>query len=124
MAETNSLNLRLSRYTAGGVTEVSNGRLEWWSPNRITADSSDTTFTVTRLFEGKLNAISYASYGDTRYWWVIAMVNNITDPLNEVVVDAVLRIPTKERVDLYLASNLGGIESLRQPISTILPIAS
>lgn len=124
MAETNSLNLRLSRYTAGGITETANNRLEWWSPNRITEDDSDTFFTVTRLYEGKLNAISYASFGDSRYWWVIAMLNNIVDPLNEVIIDTVLRIPSKERLDLYLASNQGGIDSLRQPISTILPIAS
>jgi len=37
--------------------------------------------------------ISYAVYGTVDYWWIILFVNDIDDPLTEIVAGDVLTIP-------------------------------
>jgi hypothetical protein len=64
----------------------------------ITPDLTDGSFTVTQGFENRLDLISNNFYGTQDLWWVIAMVNDIMDPLLGVQVNTILRIPTKTRL--------------------------
>ena len=40
-----------------------------------------------------LDHISFRTYGDERYWYLIADVNDITDPTEPLVPDTILFIP-------------------------------
>ena len=51
-------------------------------------------FTVTQPYVGRIDLISYAAYNTTRLWWLIAEVNNIINPITEIVEDMVLIIPS------------------------------
>lgn len=71
---------------------------ETWQPPDI-AESVDDLFVEVRSGEeGRLGIISERVYRVASLWWVIAYVNNIVDPFEEVTVGRVLRYPTFDRV--------------------------
>lgn len=62
------------------------------------ADPTDSLYTVPQAGVRRLDLISHVFYGVPDLWWVIARVNNLTDPLTAVPVGTVLRIPAKARL--------------------------
>ncbi len=120
--ETNSVKNRLSRYVHGGQTEASSWALEWWERNSFQAAADDTQYVVEKAFEGRLDQIAAIQLGEPRYWWFIAMLNNILDPYNEIREGVILRIPTLERVRSSMTGALGGFPSQREVSTTVLPI--
>ena len=61
--------------------------------------------TVTLDDENRLDIISNKYYGTPRYWWVIALANEIIDPF-DIPIGTYLRIPSL--ISLY---NTGGVLS-------------
>jgi len=43
--------------------------------------------------------ISYRYYGTVRFWWVIMLINGIDNPLADMEVGQILKIPSK--LDIY-----------------------
>jgi hypothetical protein len=118
----NSLFNKYSRYVAGGVTEISENRLDWWSRTILEKDDSDITYVVENTYEGRLDLIAAIFYNEPRYWWILAQYNNILDPFSEVKAGTLILIPSKERLPLMILKRQGGAESQKQPIETISPI--
>ncbi len=52
------------------------------------------TILVPQSMAGRLDLISYQYYQTPRYWWLIALVNDILDIEQEIVVGATLNIPS------------------------------
>jgi hypothetical protein len=120
---TNSVYNPSSRYVHGGVTEVGSVGLEWWERRKLVVDPTDYVFTVDYFHAGRLDLIATLFFGEPRYWWVIGQINNILDPLAEVVAGRVLYIPNQDRLFLILTGKQGGINSERQKdIRIISPI--
>lgn len=61
---------------------------------KITESEDDVFHTVTKPEEGRIDVISLIAYNNSRYWWIIALANNIIDPFNEIKEGVVLRIPS------------------------------
>lgn len=122
MAEKNSTLVRNSRYVSGGTTEVNSRAIEWWERNVFTAFDDDQAYVVEKKFEGRLDLITAVFLGEPRYWWVVAMYNNILDPNAELTEGAIIYIPSLEKVKSLLTGKLGGIASLREVPISILPI--
>ena len=118
----NSLDLKSSRYVGGGITETANNRLEWWERTIFSQDVTDVIYTVENFYEGRLDLIALAFLNDPRYWWVIAQLNNILDPVTEITAGRKLIIPTVDRLNLMLNKKTGGIASKKIPISEISSI--
>lgn len=119
---TNSLYNKYSRYVGGGVSEQSNGFIEWWERSNFSFSDDDITYTVDNFFEHRLDLISEMFYQEPRLWWVIAQYNSILDPFGEIVAGRILRIPAKHRISTMLSSSEGGIKSKKQLINTISPV--
>lgn len=51
--------------------------------------------------ECNLPLISFQFYNDRSLWWIIAIANNILNPISEVVVGTELKIPTLEDVESF-----------------------
>jgi hypothetical protein len=64
----------------------------------IMADPTDMLFMMTKPCERRLDLISTMFYGTPRLWWIIAMVNNLNDPLSGVAFGSTLRIPSRHRI--------------------------
>lgn len=120
--EKNSTLIRTSRYVAGGTSEVGTNTIEWWDRISILPAPTDTRFVVDKKFAGRLDRISDLFLGEPRYWWIIAMLNNILDPHNEVVEGTVLLIPAIDRIRPLLTGQMGGVASTRELTPSILPI--
>ena len=58
---------------------------------KITESNEDSYITVENM--PRLDIISYNMYGNSSYWWMIAMANNILDAFEEIPNGTVLRIP-------------------------------
>ena len=43
--------------------------------------------------------ISWTNYGTVAYWWIICLVNNIQNPLSDIEVGMILKIP--HLTDIY-----------------------
>lgn len=120
--ETNSTKVRYSRYVSGGNTEVGQKTLEWWERARFTMNADDQIYVVERHFANRLDLIAATYLDEPRYWWVIAMHNNILDPYNEVTEGTIIYIPTRERVKTLLSGKMGGVPSTREVPPSIMPI--
>lgn len=64
----------------------------------VVPDATDILYTVPQAGEGRLDLISQQHYGTPELWWVIALVNNVLDPLVGVSSGRVVRIPKRERL--------------------------
>jgi len=73
--------------------ETSKIHHESWKVQGIPlSNDDDSYFTVTLETENRLDLIAYNYYGSARYWWIVALANNIIDPF-DVPVGKRLRIP-------------------------------
>ena len=120
--EKNSTLVRISRYVSGGTSEVNSTAIEWWERTNFVSNADDTSYVVEKKFGGRLDLISALFLGEARYWWLIAMHNNILDPSGEITEGRILYIPTAERVKSTLSGKLGGVSSTRELTPSILPI--
>lgn len=65
----------------------------FFKPN-LNTDLDDKYLQIYKISDGELiEHISYNVYGDTRYTWVIMVVNNFTDPIFDLALpdDAIMR---------------------------------
>jgi len=122
MAEKNSTQIRTSRYSAGGTTEVNPIAIEWWERVVFPMNSDDTTYIVEKKFVGRLDWITATFLDEPRYWWVVAQYNNILDPSSEITEGMILYIPTIDRIKTIMSNKIGGVPSKREVPISILPI--
>ena len=71
-----------------------------WNKLELTADDFDEEITVKEKYIGALDKLSYELYGTEEYWWVIADFNNIIDPFLDMQVGDVIKVPSKNKIDL------------------------
>ena len=72
-----------SRYTKiRRLQDEETGKIynENWIAQTIDKSSEDQFYVVTMSEEDRLDIISTSFYGTPKYWWVIALANNIIDP--------------------------------------------
>ncbi|MHA1690372.1 MAG: hypothetical protein ACTSU7_01915 [Candidatus Heimdallarchaeaceae archaeon] len=51
---------------------------------------------------GQPDLISYRVYGIERYWWVICLVNNIENPLEDIEEGSIIKVPNiRDIYDFY-----------------------
>lgn len=56
-------------------------------------DKSAIVYTITEAEEYQADLISFNNYGTEQYWWIVCLVNKITDPLTQLYAGKVLAIP-------------------------------
>lgn len=60
--------------------------------------------TVTETDLGQPDAIAYAHYGDSNWWWLICSYNGIVNPMTDMFLGQRLRIPTLQQAQMSLQS--------------------
>ena len=60
---------------------------------KLEPSQGDTFFMVTQEVLKRPDLIAQTFYGNTEYWWCIYEFNNIRDPLFELKLGQILRIP-------------------------------
>jgi len=69
---------------------------------KFTNDDIQFFYNVDDRDEGRLDLISYKVYGNPRYWWVIAIANQIEDALSRPVRGESLKIPSSDSISKYV----------------------
>jgi hypothetical protein len=69
-----------------------------WRPLDVQMDGDEESVLIQRGLEGHLDLVSYVVYGDRRLWRVIAQVNRIDFPLEEVTVGRRILVPKPTNV--------------------------
>lgn len=67
-------------------------------PIELDPDQGDTFFTVTQEVLKRPDLIAQTFYGNVEYWWIIYEFNGVKDPLFELKIGQILRIPDLSRV--------------------------
>lgn len=101
---------RNTRYT-NGLTSINREGQKFLllkKPLSLGTDSTDTLVAVKQEDILRPDLISFKAYQTPDLWWVILEYNNIQDPLFELQVGQILKIPTIDRV-LLAIQNLGKI---------------
>lgn len=91
---------RLSRYTGGVVSRNRNDEDFIVLRNSLNLEEGDNDrfIEVTQEFINRPDLLSSKVYGTPELWWVIYEFNEIQDPIIDLKVGQVLRIPEIERV--------------------------
>ena len=90
-------------------TDTDERWLETYNQVIIPLASDDRYHIVQKKEAGRIDLISYATYGTTIYWWAIALANNIIDPFL-ILENDILRIPslmTLSDIDFGILSRRG-----------------
>jgi len=78
------------------------GEMEFWVAPTIPSTVSYFNYIVTVSTAYRPDKISYEVYGNVTFDWVILYVNGITDPFKELKPGRVLKVPTRDSVNLIL----------------------
>lgn len=91
---------RLSRYTGGIVSKNRNDEdfIVLKIPLKLKEGDNDKFIEVTQDFITRPDLLSSKVYGTPELWWVIYEFNGIQDPITELKVGQILRIPEINRV--------------------------
>lgn len=65
---------------------------------KLDPDQGDTFFEVTSEVLKRPDLVAQSFYGSVEYWWVICEFNGIRDPMFELKLGQILRIPALKRV--------------------------
>lgn len=66
--------------------------------NTLKPDITDIFYVVDVGEEYRLDTIANKIYGSTFLWWVLALINDIRNPLTQPEAGQVLRVPTQNRI--------------------------
>lgn len=91
---------RNSRYSKGLVATNRSNKpfLVLRRPLALEPSEDDTFIVVTQEYTKRPELLSSKVYGTPELWWVIYEFNGIMDPLFDLKIDQVLRIPSLDRV--------------------------
>ena len=59
---------------------------------------NDAFITIKSKDQGRLDLLAYTHYGDPFLWWVIALVNDIVDPIYGAEPGYVVRLPKRSNI--------------------------
>jgi hypothetical protein len=111
---TSSVEVPLSRYVQGGLTDVYPTRLGWWDGVTFTTASDDLKFVLQSRYHQRPDLLAYDTYGKSTLMWVVLQYNAIVDINEEFITGVPIILPSKSRLfSSILINQTGG-----SPVST------
>jgi hypothetical protein len=85
-----------TKLTVDGVYELD---FLWNSVGNFTTSYPVKYYRVKDEDQMRLDLVSYKMYGSTDFWWIIGVINNVENPLIDIVPGMLLKIPSV--LDVY-----------------------
>jgi hypothetical protein len=103
-----------SRYVQGGDSDVFPNSIGWWEKRSdiLTDQADDIQMTLTMLYQGRPDLVSYQVYGRPDLAWLVLQYNNIVDINEEFVAGVVIQLPSKTRVLTDICTNTIGYQQI------------
>jgi hypothetical protein len=91
---------KLTRYTNGNIDKNRTGLnfIVLRRPLFLPEASNDTFINIGQDLINRPDLISYKAYGTTDLWWAIYEYNNIRDPLFDLQIGQIIKIPQLQRL--------------------------
>jgi len=83
----------ISRYEFSKLKQNKAGKQVYTSLNIPKIDEQETDIYIVTNTTDRLDSLAYKFYGEAKYWWVLAMVNNLGKGTLMVEAGLQLRIP-------------------------------
>ena len=81
------------------IAETKNGEVldlldnRWDKFNDYLKDKQTASFKILPKHAGRLDLISFDAYNSVQYWWIIAKINAIINPITEITAGKIIAIP-------------------------------
>lgn len=103
----------MARYDVSSyVSTYPDGRVDIWSAKFINMRFSVTlsrVITVTSGFEANLPALAKKYLEDQNLWWAILHYNGLIDPIHDIRIGAILRIPDRNSLINFLENQFTSV---------------
>lgn len=106
--DSDSTEMRNSRYVQGGLTDIYNNRLGWWQKRVLSKQDDDSIFAILDNEKARPDLISQRAYGKPTYAWLVMQYNDIIDPEVELIPGKIIRLPTQARLILDIITKPEG----------------
>lgn len=84
-----------------GIEQLDLLSFKWLRFSRFLRDREVLRYQVTADREGRLDRISADFYNNVFLYWIIALANDILDPINDVSIGTTLVIPSASDIEAY-----------------------
>ena len=97
---------KYSRFGGQQTFQNVDGRMFFgtFNPPAFPVSPTDTFHTVRQGEPLRLDLLSYQFYRTPELWWVLALVNDILSPFDDIEIGDVLRVPSLSTVTTYLSN--------------------
>jgi hypothetical protein len=95
----------MSRFDISSLMTTTSGYHDVWTArfsNMRYAVPSINTVTVNSGFEANLPALAEKYMGDQNMWWILLQYNGLIDPIHDIRIGQVLKIPDRTSLISYL----------------------
>ena len=96
----------MSRFSISGLmTTTSDGYPDVWGArfaNMRYSVQAVSTITIVSGYEANLPALAEKYLGDQNMWWILLQYNGLIDPIHDIRIGQVLRIPDRTSLISYL----------------------
>lgn len=65
--------------------------------------TGDVFVTITADIANRPDLISFKAYGSPEFWWIIYEFNNLRDPLFDLQIGQIIRLPSIDRIKQAIA---------------------
>lgn len=90
--------VRGSRYSSGGVSDVKADTIGWWERVVLPKSDSDINVLITAKYHMRPDIMAYELYGTASLMWLVLQYANVVDVSEDFVRGTEIRLPTKTRL--------------------------
>jgi hypothetical protein len=65
----------------------------WANVHNLIGNAPSNVTQVPTGMEGRPDLIAHKFYGDSTYWWIICVANNISDPFEQLIAGKLIKLP-------------------------------
>jgi len=102
--------------TVDGLEQLDYLSFKWINFKKFLEGREVTQLKVTQDLEGRLDLVSADFYKDVFLWWIIALANDILDPVNDLTMGMSIIIPKTSDIEAFFQA----IVSKRQQKGEVL----
>ena len=91
----------LGQASVAGRPQLDMLNFQWERFNKFIEDRPKIFYSVPEEEAGRIDLIAHKQYQDVRLWWIVALANEILNPIDEVYAGRMLKIPRSSDIEEF-----------------------